>query len=75
MKRTFWIKNFLDSLQLVSSLESVEMYLLYAVHFHNMMRNNNNIKFNLIHVYLPANLTAQRPITKLVRVHRSTQNI
>jgi hypothetical protein len=28
---------------------------------------------NPIHVYLHANLTAQRPITKLARVHRNTQ--
>jgi hypothetical protein len=28
---------------------------------------------NSIRVYLRANLTAQRPLTKLARVHRSTQ--
>jgi hypothetical protein len=32
------------------------------------------IHFNSIHVYLRANVTAQRPITKLARVHRNTQN-
>jgi hypothetical protein len=34
--------------------------------------NNNSIQFNSILVYLCANLTAQRPITKLARVHRNT---
>jgi hypothetical protein len=29
--------------------------------------------FNSIRVYLRANITAQRPITKLARVHRNTQ--
>jgi hypothetical protein len=32
--------------------------------------NNNN---NSIHVYLRANLTARRPITKLARVYRNKQ--
>jgi hypothetical protein len=32
--------------------------------------NNNN---NSIRVYLRANITPQRPITKLARVHRITQ--
>jgi hypothetical protein len=35
--------------------------------------NNNSFQFNSIRVYLRANLTAQKPITKLARVHRSTQ--
>jgi hypothetical protein len=30
-------------------------------------------QFNSIRVYLRANLSAQRPITKLARVYRSTQ--
>jgi hypothetical protein len=30
------------------------------------------IHFNSIHVYLRANLTAQRPITRLAQVHRNT---
>jgi hypothetical protein len=29
------------------------------------------IQFNSIHIYLRANLTAQRPITKLARVRRN----
>jgi hypothetical protein len=33
----------------------------------------NSIQFNSIRVYLRANLTAQRPSTKLVLVYRSTQ--
>jgi hypothetical protein len=35
--------------------------------------NNNNINNNSIHIYLCANLTAQRPITKLAQVE--IQNI
>jgi hypothetical protein len=37
--------------------------------------NNNKavIKFNSIQVYLHANLTAQRPIAKLARVHTNAQ--
>jgi hypothetical protein len=31
------------------------------------------IQFNSIRVYLRANLTAQRPITELARVHRNTK--
>jgi hypothetical protein len=31
-------------------------------------------QFNSICIYLRANLTAQRPVTKLARVHRNTQN-
>jgi hypothetical protein len=31
------------------------------------------ILFNSIRVYLRGNLTAQRPVTKLARVHRNTQ--
>jgi hypothetical protein len=31
------------------------------------------IQVNSVRVYLRANLTAQRPITKLARVHRNTQ--
>jgi hypothetical protein len=31
------------------------------------------IQFNSVRVYLRANLIAQRPITKLARVYRSTQ--
>jgi hypothetical protein len=31
------------------------------------------IRFNSVRVYLHANLTAQRPITKAARVHRNTQ--
>jgi hypothetical protein len=31
------------------------------------------IRFNSIHVYLRANLTARRPITKLARVYRNKQ--
>jgi sugar diacid utilization regulator len=38
-----------------------------------VMDNNNNNNTNSIRVYLRANLTAQRPITKLARVHRNTQ--
>jgi hypothetical protein len=33
--------------------------------------NNNSIQFNSILVYLRANLTAQKPITKLARVRRN----
>jgi hypothetical protein len=35
--------------------------------------NNNNNNNNSVRVYLRANLAAQRPITKLARVHRNTQ--
>jgi hypothetical protein len=35
--------------------------------------NNNSVQFNLICVYLRANLTAQRPITKLARLHGYTK--
>jgi hypothetical protein len=34
---------------------------------------NNNNNNNSIRVYLRANLTEQRPITKLARIHRTTQ--
>jgi hypothetical protein len=34
-------------------------------------RSDNSIQFNLILVYLRANLTAQKPITKLARVRRN----
>jgi hypothetical protein len=37
------------------------------------MDDNNSIKFNSINVYLSANLTAQRPITKLARVYRNKE--
>jgi hypothetical protein len=33
----------------------------------------NIIQFNSIHIYLRANLTAQRPITKLARERRKRQ--
>jgi hypothetical protein len=33
----------------------------------------NSIQFNSIRVYLRANLTAQRRITELARIHRNTQ--
>jgi hypothetical protein len=36
--------------------------------------NNNNNKNNTILVYLHANLTAQRQITKIAQVWRKTQN-
>jgi hypothetical protein len=36
-------------------------------------KDDDSIQFNLIRVYLHANLTSQRPITKLARVHRNTQ--
>jgi hypothetical protein len=36
--------------------------------------NNNNNNNNSIRVYLRANLTAQRPVTKFARVHRNIQN-
>jgi hypothetical protein len=40
----------------------------------NLDNNNNDlVKFNSILVYLLANLTAQRPITKLARVCRKKQ--
>jgi hypothetical protein len=39
----------------------------------NNNNNNNNNDNNSIRVYLRANLTAQRPITKLARVYRNTQ--
>jgi hypothetical protein len=35
--------------------------------------NNNSIQFNSILIYLRANLTAQRPITKLARVRSKKQ--
>jgi hypothetical protein len=35
--------------------------------------NNNNNNNNKIIIYLHTNLTAQRPITKLVRVHRKKE--
>jgi hypothetical protein len=35
--------------------------------------NNNNNNNNSIRIYLRANLTAQRPITKLTRVRKKKQ--
>jgi hypothetical protein len=35
--------------------------------------NSSTIQFNSIHIYLRANLTAQRPITKLARVRSKKQ--
>jgi hypothetical protein len=40
---------------------------------HNMTPKNNSNNNNIIRVYLRANLTAQRPITKLIWVHRNTE--
>jgi hypothetical protein len=34
----------------------------------------NSIQFNSIHIYLRANLTAQRPITKLARVRTESDH-
>jgi hypothetical protein len=36
-------------------------------------KTSNSIQFNSIRVYLRANLTAQRPISKLAREQRKTQ--
>jgi hypothetical protein len=52
-------------------ITSAPTYLESFRRFHH--NSNNSIKFNSIRVYLRANLTAQRPITKLARVHRNTQ--
>jgi hypothetical protein len=40
----------------------------------NNNNNNNSIQFNSILVYLRANLTALRPITKLARVRETNTN-
>jgi hypothetical protein len=40
---------------------------LLLVREHRTRDNNNSIQFNSIHVYLRANLTARRPITKYAR--------
>jgi hypothetical protein len=37
----------------------------------NNSGKNNSIQFNSIFVYLRANLTAQKPVTKLARIRRN----
>jgi hypothetical protein len=63
-------KSFLEFCQPVKVFSPITSVFFYKFCYLWYNNNNNSIQF----VYLRANLTAQRPITKLARRDRSTQN-
>jgi hypothetical protein len=62
------LRYFISSWSQISLLQP-QIHCFYLIILIPKKYNNNNS----IRDYLRANLTAQRPITKLARVHRNTQ--